>query len=153
MFVFLSIYLDWYILLFLECGGVFEGEHGNFTSPVVNGVYPPDAECVWQIIVDKNHTVVVRFQDFDLEEDKKCNYDYVAFYDGNYTLPSLPADKQMMQFCGNSTPPRAYPAFGYPVNSSDNSITVYFKTDSDKQQKGFTAIWYKVLKRKLKAQK
>lgn len=129
-----------------KCGGVFVGDRGNFSSPVVNGVYPAGAQCVWRINVDKNHTVVVRFKDFDLEEDKKCYYDYVAFYDGDYSLPSLPANKQLMRFCGNSTPPRAHPPFGYPINSSDSDMTVYFKTDLTKERKGFTVEWYKVLK-------
>ena len=57
-----------------------------------------------------------------------------------------------MRFCGNSTPPRSHPAFGYPVNSSDSDMTVYFKTDSTKERRGFTVEWYKVLKSKLKAQ-
>ena len=57
-----------------------------------------------------------------------------------------------MRFCGNSTPPRAHPPFGYPINSSDSDMTVYFKTDLTKERKGFTVEWYKVLKSKLKAQ-
>lgn len=128
-----------------ECTREFTGERGNFTSPVVYGLYPINADCVWTIKVDDNHTVVVQFEEFNLEKDKKCKYDYVAFYDG-VVSPGDYDRKELLRFCGNSTPPHSHPAFGYPINSSSSSITVRFKTDSTKQRLGFTAIWHQVLK-------
>lgn len=129
-----------------ECSQKFTGDRGNFSSPVVDGLYPRNADCVWQITVDENHTIVVQFEDFNLEKDKKCKYDYVAFYDGNYSTPADHPLRELLRFCGNSTPPHSYPPYGYPVNSSSNAITVHFKTDSTKQRLGFSAIWHKVLK-------
>ena len=85
------------------------------------------------------------FEEFNLEKDKKCKYDYVAFYDGSFPSPEN-SNREMLRFCGNSTPPHSYPPYGYPVNSSSNAITVRFKTDATKERLGFTAIWYKVLK-------
>jgi hypothetical protein len=108
-------------------------------------LYPINADCVWTIKVDDNHTVVVQFEEFNLEKDKKCKYDYVAFYDG-VVSPGDYDRKELLRFCGNSTPPHSHPAFGYPINSSSSSITVRFKTDSTKQRLGFTAIWHQVLK-------
>ena len=130
----------------VECKRSFTGDRGNFSSPTVDGLYPRNADCVWQISVDVNHTIVVQFEQFNLEKDKKCKYDYVAFYDGSYSSPQDHANRELLRFCGNSTPPHAFPAHGYPVNSSNSSITVRFKTDSSKQRTGFTAIWHKVLK-------
>lgn len=127
------------------CSKVLTGDSGNFSSPEENGLYPVSAECVWNIKVDQNYTVVVEFHDFDLEEDKKCNYDFLAFYDGDYADPSK-SKEFILRFCGNGTTPRAYPFYGYPVNSTGSAMTVYFKTDSSRQRKGFNATWYKVLK-------
>ena len=128
------------------CREMFTGDRGNFSSPVVDGKYPNGADCVWQISVDENHTVVVLFNKFNLELDKKCKYDFVAFYDGSYASPDAHSDRELLRFCGNSTPPHSYPRTGYPINSSSNAITVRFKTDDDIARIGFSAIWYKELK-------
>ena len=109
------------------------------------GKYPSNADCVWQISVDENHTIVAQFEEFNLEKDKKCKYDYVAFYDGNYSKVDKNS-KELLRFCGNTTPPHSYPPHGYPVNSSSNALTIHFKTDSDVERTGFTVIWHKVLK-------
>ena len=128
------------------CRKEFTGDRGNFSSPVVDGKYPNSADCVWQISVDENHTVVVLFTEFNLELDKKCKYDFVAFYDGSYASPDAYSDKELLRFCGNSTPPHSYPRSGYPINSSSNHITVRFKSDDNIARIGFSAIWYKELK-------
>ncbi|XP_028401867.1 uncharacterized protein LOC114524862 isoform X2 [Dendronephthya gigantea] len=135
-----------------ECGGNLIGDQGNFSSPVVNGLYPKKAECIWQITVDTNHTIVVQFERFNLEKDKKCNFDYVAFYDGDTSVKDN-LQYELMRFCGNTTPPHSFPDYGYPVNSSSNQMTIRFKSDATKERLGFSAIWHKVLRYDLRIPK
>lgn len=147
--IFLECFL--HLQFISECSRNFDKDlkgfaRGNFSTPLVNGRYPRDADCVWRIKVNKNYTIVVQFEKLDLEEDKKCKYDFVAFYDDYYAAPENYSTSELLRYCGNNTPPHAYPPYGYPVNSSSNEITVRFKTDSTNERLGFTAIWYTVLK-------
>jgi len=40
--------------------------------------YPPRTDCVWHIIVEARHQVILTFSDFELEHSTNCRFDYLA---------------------------------------------------------------------------
>ena len=64
----------------LDCGNVIYHDHsGTVKSPGYPGDYPPNVDCIWQIIVDPAYHVEVTFdEDFYTELDDQCLYDFVA---------------------------------------------------------------------------
>ena len=58
---------------------IYHGSSGEITSPNYPDVYPENSDCVWSIIVEPSYHVEVRFvDDFDIEIQVDCLYDYVA---------------------------------------------------------------------------
>ena len=42
-----------------------------------NGMYEPNLNCAWQIIVPMGKVVFLQFLSFNLEDAYNCHYDYV----------------------------------------------------------------------------
>ena len=67
-----------------------------------------------------------RFDSLEMEIHTRCNYDFVAAFNGNSTLP----DDEIGRYCGNQT---EIP----PILKSNNRImTVQFKTDRSVNGRG-----------------
>ncbi|NWH18637.1 CUZD1 protein, partial [Grus americana] len=108
-----------------NCGGQLTGPNGTLTSPNYPAAYPEFAYCVWHIQTAKNSKINLKFQDFFLELDQNCQFDFTAVYDGLTTNTGL-----IGKVCG-----RAQPAF----ESSSNVMTVVLSTDYANSYKGFSA--------------
>lgn len=66
------------------------------------------------------------FNQFDLEEQSDCLYDSLTIYDGSST-----SAVQLGVYCGTNNPGT--------IRSSDNSLTVVFKSDESETRSGFYA--------------
>ncbi|KAM6203213.1 CUB and zona pellucida-like domain-containing protein 1 [Sarcoramphus papa] len=108
-----------------NCGGQLSGPNGTFTSPNYPASYPEFTYCVWHIQTEKNSKIELQFQDFFLELDQNCQFDFTAVYDGLTTNTGL-----IGKVCG-----RAQPRF----ESSSNVMTVVLSTDYANSYRGFSA--------------
>ncbi|XP_075011498.1 CUB and zona pellucida-like domain-containing protein 1 [Calonectris borealis] len=108
-----------------NCGGQLTGPNGTFTSPNYPVPYPEFTYCVWHIETAKNSKINLQFQDFFLELDQNCQFDFTAVYDGPTTNTGL-----IGKVCG-----RAQPTF----ESSSNVMTVVLSTDYANSYRGFSA--------------
>ncbi|XP_010148419.1 PREDICTED: CUB and zona pellucida-like domain-containing protein 1 [Eurypyga helias] len=108
-----------------NCGGQLTGPNGTLTSPNYPASYPALKYCIWHIETEKNSKINLQFQDFFLELDKNCQFDFTAVYDGLTTSTGL-----IGKVCG-----RAQPTF----QSSSNAMTVVLSTDYANSYRGFSA--------------
>ncbi|NXQ92293.1 CUZD1 protein, partial [Nyctibius grandis] len=108
-----------------NCGGQLTGPSGTLTSPNYPAPYPEFTYCVWHIQTAKNSKINLQFQDFFLELDQNCQFDFTAVYDGPTTNTGL-----LGKVCG-----RAQPTF----ESSSNVMTVVLSTDYANSYRGFSA--------------
>merc|ERR1711976_225554 len=107
----------------------FEGEErvvtdreGTLTSPYYPEEYGYNMNCTWKVQGGASDLVVMSFEDFELEFEPDCRWDYLELYD---------ADTLVGRFCGNSTPP--------DYISSSNEMTVFFSMDQSIIRDGFSA--------------
>uniref|UniRef100_H2YKV4 CUB domain-containing protein n=1 Tax=Ciona savignyi TaxID=51511 RepID=H2YKV4_CIOSA len=117
------------------CGNIiYHGMSGSFASPKYPDLYPPNSDCVWQIIVDPAFHVGINFDDFEIEQHDGCFFDYVALYDG-----AVDASTQIQRFCGTGDD------VAVPGDSTYESpmqiMLVRFASDFSQQKKGFHANW------------
>uniref|UniRef100_A0A8C9F8X7 CUB and zona pellucida-like domain-containing protein 1 n=1 Tax=Pavo cristatus TaxID=9049 RepID=A0A8C9F8X7_PAVCR len=114
-----------------NCGGSLTGPDGTFTSPNYPAAYPEFTYCVWHIQTAKNSKISLEFQDFFLELDQNCQFDFLAVYDGLTTNTGL-----IGKACGVSRP---------TFESSSNVMTVVLSTDYANSYRGFSAQYTSVL--------
>ncbi|NXJ06486.1 CUZD1 protein, partial [Odontophorus gujanensis] len=114
-----------------SCGGSLTDPSGTFTSPNYPAAYPEMTYCVWHIETAKNSKISLEFQDFFLELDQNCQFDFVAVYDGLATDTGL-----IGKACGVSRP---------TFESSSNVMTVVLSTDYANSYRGFSAHYTSVL--------
>lgn len=108
-----------------------ETEVGNITSPLFPFKYPTRVNCVWFLSAPVNHTVKLTLEEFQLEKDKKCFYDYMEFYNGeNITDEDSLIENRR---CGNHSP--------FTIESSGQNLSVVFNSDKSETFKGFRAVW------------
>ncbi|CAH1238424.1 MFRP [Branchiostoma lanceolatum] len=103
-----------------------DNDRGTFSTPLYPQKYPSDEHCVWEISVDSSRVVQLKFHTFDLESDDLCGFDRVTVYEGTGAL-----HHKIGTFCGSDVPPL--------LNSSGNSMTVSFRSDSIGRYGGFSA--------------
>uniref|UniRef100_A0A0X3NN85 Tolloid-like protein 1 n=1 Tax=Schistocephalus solidus TaxID=70667 RepID=A0A0X3NN85_SCHSO len=118
------------ILYRVVCGAKMKGNKGNISSLGYPGNYPANKTCLWTITVPKGYSVLLTFETFDLEDDTKCQYDYLQVFDG--TLKSSPLLKTM---CGANLPE--------PITSTGNTMALRFVSDNVIQKLGFAATFQK----------
>uniref|UniRef100_A0A669PP52 CUB and zona pellucida like domains 1 n=1 Tax=Phasianus colchicus TaxID=9054 RepID=A0A669PP52_PHACC len=114
-----------------NCGGSLTGPNGIFTSPNYPAAYPEFTYCVWHIQTTENSKISLEFQDFFLELDQNCQFDFLAVYDGPTTNTGL-----IGKVCGVSRP---------TFESSSNVMTVVLSTDYANSYRGFSARYTSVL--------
>ncbi|KAK3106526.1 hypothetical protein FSP39_021900 [Pinctada imbricata] len=110
------------------CGGNYSTPTGTLLSKNYPNDYPHNTDCTWLITVAEERSVVLTFEDFDVEGALNCRYDYVALYDG----PNQNAT-EIVRHCGTALPnPSVY-------RSTGNQMFVRMLTDASVSAKGFKA--------------
>ncbi|RUS82728.1 hypothetical protein EGW08_009508 [Elysia chlorotica] len=109
------------------CGGYIDAENGTINSPSYMDLYPPNKNCVWQIVALEDHKININFTHFDLEgNNQECEYDSVRLSSG------VGKDLKLLGvFCGYT-----FPA---PVTSEGNTLRIEFNSDNSVQKTGFSA--------------
>ncbi|XP_055295203.1 cubilin homolog [Sitodiplosis mosellana] len=92
--------------------------------------YLPVASCVWYITAPSDKNIVIRFEQFDLEDHGSCSYDYVTVYEGHGTVEN----NLKARYCGNLT------AHAPVVVVDSNKAIVKFVSDESDHRKGFTVL-------------
>ncbi|KAG8515901.1 Cubilin, partial [Galemys pyrenaicus] len=80
------------------CGGNFHMIEGIFNSPGYPEVYPPNVECVWNIVSSPGNQLQLSFIMFQLEDSHNCSRDFVEVREGNVT------GHLVGRYCGNILP-------------------------------------------------
>ncbi|KAK2547668.1 CUB and peptidase domain-containing protein 1 [Acropora cervicornis] len=90
-------------------------------SPGYPSNYPNNINCVFQVLIPKNEELVVSFNDFSLENNTNCAYDYLRITDGY--------SNTIGTYCGNQT--------GKSVRVVGTVAVLIFHTDVSVQRSGF----------------
>ncbi|BES88254.1 CUB domain [Nesidiocoris tenuis] len=116
------------------CGGVLETSSGAVTSPSFPDLYPPEKNCVWEIIAPPKYRITLNFTHFDLEGNnifqQECEYDSVEIHS---KLNSEVLHRHGV-YCGSKLPPL--------ITSESNSLRIEFSSDSSVQKSGFAALFF-----------
>ncbi|XP_058154204.1 scavenger receptor cysteine-rich domain-containing protein DMBT1 isoform X3 [Dasypus novemcinctus] len=115
-----------------NCSQFLFNASGTFSSPSYPGLYPNNANCVWEIEVNFSSRINLGFSDLRLERHGNCIYDYVEIFDGSLNSSAL-----LGKICSNTT---------QIFTSSYNRMTVRFRSDGSVQNTGFSA-WYNTFPR------
>ena len=113
----------------------FTNNSGDLQSPRPHGalLYPDNIRCEWSITIpDQILQVKLSFNTFDLEECHECKCDYVEVFD-NIGAKRI----SFGRFCGSVLPG--------PFFSSEQTLSVVFKSDHGDSSSGFTASYSPVL--------
>ncbi|XP_013390346.1 bone morphogenetic protein 1 [Lingula anatina] len=89
-----------------------------------SGNYFNDMDCTWHLQGYSGGLIKVEVNNFDLEDDSNCDYDYVSFYDGD-------SDKatELGTYCGTGSIPTFY--------TTQSDIFIKFHSDYDTVASGF----------------
>ncbi|XP_075232242.1 cubilin [Lycorma delicatula] len=120
-----------YTTINIPCGGVFKNTSGTIESPndpEELSKYQSNVTCKWIIVAPKGHIINLSWLTFSLEKDARCYHDYVEIFDNN-TTPGMGGS--MGKYCGKTLPPA--------MTSTDNIITIVFKSDISVSMDGFMA--------------
>lgn len=116
-----------------SCGGLIERTNGSIVSPSFPDLYPLDKECIWDIVVPKQHRITLNFTHFDLEGSnyrmQDCDYDSVKVFSkiGERLL------KREGVFCGTRRIQM--------ITSETNAMRIVFKSDKTIQKSGFALVF------------
>ncbi|XP_069800553.1 bone morphogenetic protein 1 [Dendropsophus ebraccatus] len=111
------------------CGGFLTKLNGTISSPGFPKEYPPNKNCVWQLVAPTQFRITLTFQHFETEGNDVCKYDYVEVRSG------LTSDSKLLgKFCGQELPP--------VISSQYNNMRIEFKSDNTVSKKGFKATYY-----------
>ncbi|KAA0704371.1 Bone morphogenetic protein 1 [Triplophysa tibetana] len=111
------------------CGGFMTSLNGSFTSPGWPQEYPPNKNCVWQLIAPTQYRITLLLEAFEIEGNDVCKYDYVEVRSGLSTDSKLHG-----KFCGTEKPEA--------ITSQANSMCVEFKSDNTVSKRGFKAHFF-----------
>ncbi|XP_015790048.1 tolloid-like protein 1 [Tetranychus urticae] len=114
------------------CGGLIELFNGTLVSPSFPDLYPPNKNCIWEIVAPPQFRITLNFTHFDLEgNNQDCEYDSVE-------VKSVKSDNPDYYkhgvFCGPTNPPT--------ITSIGNSLRIAFNTDNSVQKSGFSASFF-----------
>uniref|UniRef100_A0A1I8EZ18 Cubilin n=1 Tax=Wuchereria bancrofti TaxID=6293 RepID=A0A1I8EZ18_WUCBA len=115
------------------CGGIFEGESGQITSPNYPEKYLAHMYCIY-VINTPDKRIRLTFGVFELEvvpSREDCSFDSIEIYD-TYVNDDDHSELHG-RFCGTLLPP--------PILSSGNRLTIVFKSDRSVNGAGFMAKW------------
>lgn len=111
------------------CGGFLTKLNGSITSPGWPKEYPPNKNCVWQVVAPTQYRISLEFESFEVEGNDVCKYDYLEVRSG------LSADSKLHgKFCGPERPE--------VITSQYNNMRIEFKSDNTVSKKGFKAHFF-----------
>ncbi|GCC24748.1 hypothetical protein chiPu_0003150 [Chiloscyllium punctatum] len=111
------------------CGGLLSKLNGTITTPGWPKEYPPNKNCVWQVVAPTQYRISMQFEFFELEGNDICKYDFVEIRSG------LASDSKLHgKFCGTEVPE--------VITSQYNNMRVEFKSDNTVSKKGFKAHFF-----------
>uniref|UniRef100_A0A493SXC7 Bone morphogenetic protein 1 n=1 Tax=Anas platyrhynchos platyrhynchos TaxID=8840 RepID=A0A493SXC7_ANAPP len=105
------------------------GLNGSITSPGWPKEYPPNKNCIWQLVAPTQYRISLQFDFFETEGNDVCKYDFVEVRSG------LTADSKLHgKFCGAEKPD--------VITSQYNNMRIEFKSDNTVSKKGFKAHFF-----------
>ncbi|KAJ6216814.1 hypothetical protein RDWZM_007971 [Blomia tropicalis] len=114
------------------CGGLLDAHNGTIMSPSFPDHYPPNKNCIWEIMAPPTFRITLNFTQFDLEgNNQDCEYDKL---DIKSKLNSSPDYYKHGIFCGNRLPPL--------ITSLDHNLRLEFTSDNSVQRPGFNLHYF-----------
>ncbi|TDH02041.1 hypothetical protein EPR50_G00168750 [Perca flavescens] len=111
------------------CGGFITMLNGSLTTPGWPKEYPPNKNCVWQLVAPIQYRITLVFDVFETEGNDVCKYDYVEVRSG------LTPDSELHgKFCGAEKPE--------VITSQQNNMRIEFKSDNTVSKRGFKAHFF-----------
>nr|XP_046231199.1 bone morphogenetic protein 1-like isoform X2 [Scatophagus argus] len=111
------------------CGGFVTKLNGSLTTPGWPKEYPPNKNCVWQLVAPIQYRITLVFDVFEIEGNDVCKYDYVEVRSG------LSSDSNLHgKFCGAEKPE--------VITSQHNNMRIEFKSDNTVSKRGFKAHFF-----------
>ncbi|XP_041119113.1 dorsal-ventral patterning tolloid-like protein 1 isoform X2 [Polyodon spathula] len=111
------------------CGGLLTKLNGTITTPGWPKEYPPNKNCVWQVVAPTQYRISMQFEFFELEGNEICKYDYIEVRSG------LSSDSKLHgKYCGTEVPE--------VITSQYNNMRIEFKSDNTVSKKGFKAHFF-----------
>ncbi|KAM7369047.1 hypothetical protein PAMP_013346 [Pampus punctatissimus] len=111
------------------CGGFITKLNGSLTTPGWPREYPPNKNCVWQLVAPVQYRITLVFDVFETEGNDVCKYDYVEVRSG------LTSDSNLHgKFCGAEKPE--------VITSQQNNMRIEFKSDNTVSKRGFKAHFF-----------
>ncbi|XP_021504160.1 cubilin isoform X2 [Meriones unguiculatus] len=108
-----------------SCGGIYNASSGIIRSPsFLFSNYPNNVYCVYSINVRRDRVILLRFNDFEVAPSALCSRDYLEVFDGISI-----GNKSFGKRCGSTVP--------QTLKSTNNSLTLLFKTDSSQTARGW----------------
>lgn len=120
--------------IYASCGGFFADAGGFLQSPSYPERFPADIHCLWQIRVPSDYVIELRFKDFQMDGMYPCNVDYVRVKDGFNSNST-----ELGHFCTTRLPKETD-----PVRSTDNKMSLEFKSYKESNSRGFRARYTRV---------
>ncbi|XP_047573691.1 tolloid-like protein 1 isoform X4 [Lutra lutra] len=111
------------------CGGLLTKLNGTITTPGWPKEYPPNKNCVWQVVAPTQYRISMKFEFFELEGNEVCKYDYVEIWSGLSSESKLHG-----KFCGAEVPD--------VITSQFNNMRIEFRSDNTVSKKGFKAHFF-----------
>lgn len=102
--------------------------HGTIKSPNYPSKYPRNADCSWTVVAPLGYKITLRFDEFLMEKNGKCNKDWLEVYDGASIAASM-----IGKYCGLTKPPT--------ITSSGHKLFLQFHSNRAVQHKGFRATY------------
>lgn len=104
------------------------GSEGKIISPNYPSDYGIKKDYYWRITVPEGKRIEIRFDTWDVEDEKNCRKDYLSIYDGSSTRNVL-----LGTYCGKIRPSS--------FRSSGRYLYLHFRSDGDVTRKGFRLYW------------
>ncbi|XP_065821828.1 bone morphogenetic protein 1-like isoform X4 [Labrus bergylta] len=111
------------------CGGFITKLNGSLTTPGWPKEYPPNKNCLWQLVAPIQYRITLVFDVFETEGNDVCKYDYVEVRSG------LSSDSKLHgKFCGAEKPE--------VITSQNNNMRIEFRSDNTVSKRGFKAHFF-----------
>ena len=121
------------MLVLISAGSIVSPNHNSSSPYHGEQNYPKTAsgnntDNNWQLEAEVGCRIKLTFDQFDVEDDSTCRFDFVKISYGSFDE----------KFCGGSISPTTF-------TSDDNTMNVLFVYDNFVSRPGFKATWESVL--------
>ncbi|XP_022789916.1 uncharacterized protein LOC111329440 isoform X4 [Stylophora pistillata] len=114
------------ISVHIGCGSL---RNNSLQSPGYPNSYPRYMDCVYQVNITQGMAMKISFDDFELQEDSACSYDYVEI--------SSQDNFRFGKYCGEDS--------GTTIEVTGDYAVIRFHSDSNVQKRGFSLLFTSVL--------